>query len=77
MLIPVMQKRTSQKFSHMASAQCLIIVESVSKVYEQEENSPLGLEGQQPLPLTSPKSFFLILKKPCRKPAPIIHYSVW
>ena len=53
----------------MASAQHLITEESVSKVYEQEENSPPGLQGQEPLPLSSPESF-LIMKKLCSKPAP-------
>lgn len=65
-----MQKRTSQKFSYMASAQHLITEESVSKVYEQEENSPPGLQGEEPLPLSSPESFFFIMKKLCSKPAP-------
>lgn len=34
------------------------------------KKTPLGLQGQGPLPLLSPESSLLIMKKPCSKPAP-------
>lgn len=59
-----------QNRSCHACPQLSILSQQNLWVYEQEENSPLGLQGQEPLPLQSSESCCLIMKKPCSKPAP-------